>query len=323
MRLAGQEKMGFYPTPNEELEKIVSFLSIQDGVSVMDPCAGDGRALQAFKDKSCRTYGIEIEKTKYESIKKEVEPDSIINADAINEAYFKGKVDLLFLNPPYDFDVRTEDEFKTSRLETKFLKKYTKALRAGGVIIYIVPRKSIEKDWNFLSSRFNCLGLYRFKDEIYNQYVFIGEKGSGFGKQENLVVKDFKPIGKSISVIASDSDFLIYTYKIDPEKAVKCMDDELDKVFLVETTPNSLTVQPVTDVREGHLALLIASGMVDGAIERNAEKVYVKGLVSVRKEERVEVDDDGENEEKQKKIITYTPSVTVKVIKNNKLYELF
>jgi type I restriction-modification system DNA methylase subunit len=47
MRLAGQEKMGYYPTPASLLDAIASYLSADSAgpCRVLDPCCGEGEAL--------------------------------------------------------------------------------------------------------------------------------------------------------------------------------------------------------------------------------------------------------------------------------------
>jgi hypothetical protein len=73
-RLASQGKMGYYPTPEEELNKIMEMIKIDESnskIDALDPCFGDGRALLSFKrnygyDKII-TYGIELDFNRFKS----------------------------------------------------------------------------------------------------------------------------------------------------------------------------------------------------------------------------------------------------------------
>jgi hypothetical protein len=44
MRLAGRQRLGFYPLPSPEAERIRRFLQFPEHqCSTLDPCAGEGR----------------------------------------------------------------------------------------------------------------------------------------------------------------------------------------------------------------------------------------------------------------------------------------
>ena len=63
MRLAGRLKLGYYPLPPAEGEKISNLLKFgSEPASVIDPCVGTGAALQQItKCGNCRLYGIELD----------------------------------------------------------------------------------------------------------------------------------------------------------------------------------------------------------------------------------------------------------------------
>jgi type I restriction-modification system DNA methylase subunit len=53
MRLAGQEKMGYYPTPLSQVTLIASLLEVEPRKSVrlLDPCVGAGEQALVMKRK--------------------------------------------------------------------------------------------------------------------------------------------------------------------------------------------------------------------------------------------------------------------------------
>src|SRR5882757_2766220 len=61
MRLAGRERLGFYPLPKPEAERVRRFLRFPDQqCSMLDPCIGDGVAFaEISSDKLVSRYGIE------------------------------------------------------------------------------------------------------------------------------------------------------------------------------------------------------------------------------------------------------------------------
>ena len=52
MRLAAQAKMGYYPTPPMVVSLITGILvrNGPDKIRILDPCAGEGHALNEIKD---------------------------------------------------------------------------------------------------------------------------------------------------------------------------------------------------------------------------------------------------------------------------------
>ena len=64
MRIEAQSKMGYYPTPETSLHRIITWLSLSgDGLRrYLDPCAGKGEALAAIATAHgpAETYGIEL-----------------------------------------------------------------------------------------------------------------------------------------------------------------------------------------------------------------------------------------------------------------------
>ncbi|OGT73355.1 MAG: hypothetical protein A3I78_00095 [Gammaproteobacteria bacterium RIFCSPLOWO2_02_FULL_56_15] len=63
MRSAGRIRMGFFPLPLSEAQRIRHLVSFPDLVSAaVDPCVGDGVAFEAItKDAEVFRYGIELD----------------------------------------------------------------------------------------------------------------------------------------------------------------------------------------------------------------------------------------------------------------------
>ncbi|MEM3264931.1 MAG: DUF6094 domain-containing protein, partial [Thermoplasmata archaeon] len=93
-RLASQAKMGFYPTPIEELDRLMGYFKNIESKTVLDPCFGDSRVLKAFKALGCSTYGVELNETRFNNREG---VDVAINADALMEIVVnKNSFDILF-----------------------------------------------------------------------------------------------------------------------------------------------------------------------------------------------------------------------------------
>jgi len=62
MRAHGQTKLGFYPLPPAEANRLRSWLNFQEPFSTLDPCAGVGVAfVHLLRNAPARRYGIEID----------------------------------------------------------------------------------------------------------------------------------------------------------------------------------------------------------------------------------------------------------------------
>ena len=330
MRLEGQAKMGFYPTPENELEKIFNMINPQGTITAIDPCAGDGRALKWIKEhyENSITVGIELEKGKFEEYIKG-KFDITYNADALNEIVSaNGWADLLFLNPPYDDDV-----YSSVRLENLFLDRYTSVLAVGGLLIFIVPEKIIENSISNLILEYEPLVLYKFEDQIYNQWVFIGRKKgrkSLFSYKKDKPFKpadikrfyyvkgyyyerlfgEFLPISK-IELKGKGRKPKIKSLHIDREELKKKLtDDSFNEFAEIHDHLKAVSVEPITYPREGHLAVLLSAGLVNGQVDENT---WVMGSVSYKSFSNTE-EEINDDKIKTTTKITKIPVASMKVL---------
>jgi len=361
-RLASQGKLGYYPTPEEELNKIMEMIKIDESnnkIDVLDPCFGDGRALLSFKKEyeNITTYGVELDSVRFaNTMSGDIDFGKFIDVglqcDALQEVIVnKNSFDILFLNPPYDVD--NTDEVTAAivgrkRLESRFLEKYTESLIPNGLLVYIVPANSVYKDFNYLIKRYELISLYAFESfSDFRQVVFIGQK-----KKIVKNVSISKELSEEITswlqdlakIDTDDEDKLkeliskrfgverimytpetfekpkvkIFSSRLNPELMVENIQplEEIDG-FLNNTRLKTLSINPVQEPREGHLALLTASGLMDGEIE---DGIYIKGTVDTEVNTVEEIAEDG----KVKTTSTYIPKVTLFLYNDNEktLYEV-
>ena len=113
-------------------------------------------------------------------------------------------------------------------------------------------------------------------------------------------------------------DALIFkSFRIDPEEAYETIrKDGLYDLFLSETMPREINrIRPLTALRQGHLAMLLASGLMNGEVEKDGKKYLIKG--SVRKVvKRSETDEEIDEEGRGRSKITETDQfqITVKML---------
>ncbi len=170
MRLAGQEKMGFYATPTTLLDTIASHLVAVEGsvgARLLDPCCGMGEALAyiAARLNTSETWGAELSPER--SKVAETVLTKVHHCAWQSCKVGRGSVSLVWNNPPYDFDPTTK-----LRLEQTFLDDTAHVLCEGGILVYIVPKSAlgIPAIARHLAARYDDLGIYRFPDAEYAAY---------------------------------------------------------------------------------------------------------------------------------------------------------
>ena len=139
MRLEGQAKLGYYPTPDLTLQLIPTWLtSEEDGPRrVFDPCCGKGEALAAIASvHPAETYGIELSDSRAQAAHTRL--GNVFNCAYENAVTTVGSYSLILLNPPYDGESFTGGG---KRMEEIFLVNLptTKLLVVGGVLVYLIP----------------------------------------------------------------------------------------------------------------------------------------------------------------------------------------
>ena len=180
MRLEGQSKLGYYPTPEETLRLIPTWLvATEDGPRrVFDPCCGKGEALAHIAQlHPAETFGIELSDSRAEAAKGQL--DHVYNC-AYEHAVTTGKsYSLILLNPPYDGENFTGGG---TRMEETFLTKTgtTTKLVDGGILVYLIPYYSINQNIaRHLAGWYENLRCYKLPDEefdVFKQVVIIGSK---------------------------------------------------------------------------------------------------------------------------------------------------
>lgn len=205
-RLESIAVAGFYKTPRHLVPHIARRLSVAEGVcySYLDPCAGEGEALGDIvkilsgsvsalpatdnargrnsyaTDHLWSAYCVEMESSRAESIRGKIplthDKIQVLVGDSFSVSFScedrHAGVQVLYLNPPYDTDP------ETSRLEEKFLQRWTRALCPDGVLVYIVPYYALSASADTLATHYRDLTIARFpqSDFEFSQVVVYGTK---------------------------------------------------------------------------------------------------------------------------------------------------
>ena len=174
MRLEGQSKLGYYPTPAASLMIILTWLvlSIEVGLRrYLDPCCGKGEALAAIAAEHgpAETFGIElsdVRATDAERVLQQVLNTAYEYAVLADETF-----SFILLNPPYDGEGLTGGG---RRQEETFLLDTTPRLMPDGVVVYIIPQQRInEKVARHLAGWYDDLRCFKLAGADYDAFKQI------------------------------------------------------------------------------------------------------------------------------------------------------
>ena len=314
MRLAGQIKAGFYPTPVIVTSMIRSWLRFPNApFCALDPCAGEGVALaQTVAQTQGVTYGVELDTERSRAARQRL--DHVLTGDYRTVRASIAAFSLLWCNPPYDNET-TADNGQVERKEHTFLRDTIHYLVAGGTLVYIIPQNRLAPETaRMLAYRFEALRAFRFPDEEYgtfNQCVVLGTRRR-HGAQDPEAAEALlrfahrgggaealttRPSGEpSYAIPPGDPVKIFAGGVIDPETLL----DELpgSRLWarareLTGITYTQAAGQPPVLLHRGHLALLLAAGEIDGPLGTGTSRHVVRGIVQKHVTVTEEEDDKG------------------------------
>jgi superfamily II DNA or RNA helicase len=310
MRPPALEKMGYYQTSITVAQLLKTYFKPAETGRLLDPCAGEGTAASILaKALNCQSWGAELSPARAALASEKM--DRLFNTPW-GSCHLTGEsITLLFLNPPYSHD-RLGDQ---KRLELEFLKSTTPKLIHGGALIYIVPHQLL-RDLDVashLAGYYENITVYRYPETGFNQVIVLGLKRLKFKMPSNDEVQQIQAWAEIEPPMLEDVVEPLYRLlpasdksaggqpirfsRLDwqPEEIVDATQKRgvlVSKEWLDLINPSrglGEFKQPVMPLKKGHIAMLIASGMM-GTLRLNDEDgkpMLVKGRV-VKVTEKVE-----------------------------------
>ncbi len=286
MRLAAQVKGGFYPANEDAVAYAVSFLRPTFGhpFAILDPCAGEGKAIRQFRDSlgcdPARTFAIELDDVRAEAIRENL-PDArvLAPADFFGCRASCSTFSFIWLNPPFDYS------FGGYRVEEQFLSKATEWLISGGVIALVCPEDVVDE---YSHVRKHFMSFYEnvtitpFPEECrrFNEVIVFGHR-----RTRPRVDASGCSSGNSWESIQAPQDFrYLIPSGTGPRVFQKVEPTETELERMLATSPlrshlastrTSPVPSPPLPLGIGHVALLLASGHLDGVIDKEGELPHV------------------------------------------------
>jgi hypothetical protein len=314
MRLAGRERLGFYPLPIPEAERIRRFLQFSDQqCSALDPCIGDGAAFaEITSDKKVLRHGVELDAGRAEQAR--AKGSEVIHGNCFDVQSPVESFSLLYLNPPYDFEIGEE---KSQRMEKLFLEHTYRWLRFGGVLVLVVPAKRVADCAVLLSRHFRDTRVYRLTEPESVRYGQVAVFGVRRTRQEIDRLRDREIIQaqlwlasverevQKLSPLPLEPD---HQYAAPPSGTVRLVHRGLPLDQIEDLLPKSsayrqaaavlfaqqadVTGRPLTPLHGGHVGLLCTAGMLNG-IFGEGEARHIAHWQSVKLVDKSEEEEDG------------------------------
>jgi len=172
MRIQGKLRLGYFPLPLDEARRIRAHLRFPASpFSAIDPCMGDGAAFMTITgDTRALRYGVELDAHRAEQA---AAVGEVIHGDCLQVHCPVESCGLALLNPPYDW---IGGEARSERTEQVFLAHTYRWLKAGGILILVVPAAHVRECAEILAAHFKAIHLFRLTDPEsvrYRQVVVL------------------------------------------------------------------------------------------------------------------------------------------------------
>lgn len=290
-RLESQVDLCYVPTPLEVTKRVSRLLDVPKGAAVLDPCCGDGVAVCDMFP-GAKRYGIELELERAETARS-VQRMNVL-ACSMQEArvshYAFGG---MLLNPPYADDT-------AGRLEPIFLERCLRYLVPGGVLVHIIKQNLYPSVLRMLCRHFDVVGHWRFPDPYYDgpvlnysQTVLVATKRAEPALDRDIVAfAELLGYAGELPILpASFVDRIPVPMGHEPPTFISGSLSDADVARLLATSPVQRTMilpshmgcgNPPLTLKRGHIALTLASGVVNGVYGAGPTLHVAKGMV-VRK----------------------------------------
>lgn len=285
MRPHGKTKLGFFPLPTAEAERLRNLLAFPSETrefSAVDPCVGDGAAFRCLlKGTQARRYGIEIDSNRAEQARSlGIE---MLHANTMDVRCPAESVSLLYLNPPYDFEV---GQTNNQRLERVFLEHTYRWLKPAGVLVMVIPQPQLKSCARMLSEHFTDLSVFRLTEPASVQYKQVAVIGTRRKRNQYLRDSALLESVRWLELLAVKAELPPLTdtpttrYEISPSEPTTLTNagiplDEVEDLLLESAAyrqasrillPRQRDVRgrPLTPLHGGHVGLLCTAGMLNG-----------------------------------------------------------
>lgn len=318
-RRMNDARMGaFYTDVNHcrDIYKMLQF-SAEEETLVLEPSIGNAAAVKAVtgveENSYIKIFGVELNDAVADAASEDPCMTSILKGDFLSEVIISNRVfSFCFANPPYRDVDNLEDERerfeKADRIERQFLEKISNYMKAGGILVWVVPYSVFHdsRHLSFWMQRFETLAAYKFRAEEFQKYkqiVVIGRRRQGTfsvykeareSMERELLLEKLKDLPtefnetQKISVPPSPlSDLKTFrTKSFDSDSAAQYLKEHLAETEAMEKAVGTVIEVPVYDthrilrppmpLKRANKAVLISCGIGSGLAGEDGKDLHLQ-----------------------------------------------
>ena len=309
-------RLGYYPCPPDAVKFVAYNLQAPEAgqFTILDPCAGEGRAVVLLASiLNCppeHVYAVELEEGRSATLKADeflAAKNVVAPASFFGVTCKFGSMSLVWCNPPF-----ADEQGGGTRIEAQFLDRATQLLATKGVLVLICPEDVAKRNElrMTLSAWYDHVRIIPFPPQLrkYNEVAVIGIKRAEAGSSWRQDYIGNPPGGKYRVPNNSGPGDRFFKSDLTDDEYVRYMTAS-PLMRHLQTKPRRKLARPPLPLGAGHIALLLASGELDGIVSPPDEPPHlVRGSVkkvAYESSRDREVQDDG--------------SVTTKVVTSEKI----
>ncbi len=298
-RLGSIEKGGFYPFPDEYLPALASLFAPATEGRIMDPCAGEGLALDHLANHWQLTpYANELDVTRAAACRERFGPTQALEGDLYQLRAPGGAFVAGWINPPYVWD-----KSKKTRRELHMLKHSIKWIQRGGYALWCVYQHHVTPAAaEFLSKYCDQIDIWRTPAlhlDTYVHVVVVARMGrppadrTTFQQQilesaRNPRMLEIQP--EPLYTFPAPRH-LKRSFYFAPKVLTPAIVEGLLPAYGVQRAasiqqaivpePATTTVRPLAQPSNGQLALILAAGLFNGLVLRDqaGRQIAIRGKV--------------------------------------------
>lgn len=314
MRLAGRACLGFYPLPLPEAERIRKFLAFSDKhCCALDPCVGDGAAFSEITSGNrVLRYGVELDAGRAEQAQSN--GIEVIHGNCFDVQCPVESFSLMYLNPPYDFEI---GEQNSQRMERLFLEHVYRWIKRAGVLVMVIPGRYLHDCSQLLAHQFRDVRVHRLTEPEsvkYKQVVVMGVRRTR-AERDRVPDTEITRTRSRFESLATDPGKLppLTTepdnlYAVPSGEAAQMVyrglpldqiEDLLPKSSayrqasaILIAPPSEVNGRPLTPLHGGHVGLLCTAGMLNGIFGEDRTR-HLSHWQSVKLVDKTEEEEDG------------------------------
>jgi hypothetical protein len=336
-RLASLEKAGFYEFPPNQLPAVASlFAPAKSGGKLLDPCAGEGQALDHLASAwNLTAFANELDTTRAAECQRRFGPTRAVQGDLFQLRATQGSFSLVWCNPPYTWELSGDEK----RREFAMLKHSHKWVQPGGYMVWVVYSHHITTEAaSFLTRHSRQVEVWRIPGlhlDEYTHVVVVAQVGQPLGDPSQTAIQlvqaqqanafpelTVQPTPCYELPTPIERKVFIFAPKVISSavalQAIQAGGAQAMNGFQLLITPEAKAehITPIVRPRGGQLALILAAGMFNGLIlDTEHGRAAVRSTVASVEKLVDGQDVDEENERSvEKEVYRTQPVVTITLL---------